>query len=102
MPKNLAKTLMYLSHIDECYSSDIERGVDLRQPEVSVIMRELRRRGWVKKRELKKKGKGRPVHVYKPTTHLSDIFKNFKQEKLKEVETVENDILELKNLIESR
>ncbi len=46
MSKNLAKTLMYLSHVDECYSADIEQGANLRQPEVSLVMQELRRRKW--------------------------------------------------------
>jgi len=61
MPKNLAKTLLYIYQVDECRSADIERGADLRQPDVCVAMQELRMRGWVKKRDLKKKGKGRPV-----------------------------------------
>jgi len=102
MPKNIAGTLMYLSHVDECYSVDIEHGTNLRQPEVSVAMRELKRRKWVKKRDLNKKGKGRPVHIYTPTKNLSEIWKAFEQEKLKEVETIKNDISELKNLIERR
>ena len=102
MPRNLAKTLMYLSHVDECYSVDIEHGANLRQPEVSVVMRELRRRKWVKKHALKKKGKGRPLNAYKPTTRLSEILKDFEQEKLKEIEGIKGDISELKNLIESR
>jgi predicted transcriptional regulator len=102
MPKNLAKTLLYISQFDECKCADVEHGADLRQPEVSVAMQELRRRNWVKKRDLKKKGKGRPVHIYKPTTNLSEIWKAFELEKLKEVETVKNDISELKTIIESR
>ena len=102
MPKNLAKTLMYISQVDECRSAEVEQAADLRQPEVCVAMQELRRRGWVKKRDLNKKGKGRPVHIYKPTTHLSEILNAFEQEKLKEVETIKNDILELKNIIVSR
>jgi predicted transcriptional regulator len=65
-------------------------------------MQELHRRGWVKKRDLKGKGKGRPIHIYRSTTHLSEILKAFEQEKLKEVESVKKDISELKNLIESR
>jgi len=101
MPRNLAKTLMYILQVDECKSADIEHGADLRQPEVSVTLRELRQRGWVKKWELNKKGKGRPVHIYKSTTHLSEILRVFEQEKLKEVESVKKDILELKNIIES-
>ena len=102
MPKNLAKTLLYISQFDECKCADIEHGTDLHQPEVSIAMQELRRRGWIKKRDLKSKGKGRPVHIYKPTTNLSEISKAFELEKIKEVESVKNDISELKNIIESR
>jgi len=102
MPKNLAKTLLYVSQFDECKCADVEQGADMRQPEVSIAIQELRRRGWVKKRDLKKRGKGRPTHIYKPTTHLSEIWKAFEQEKLKEVENVKNDMSELKNIIVSR
>ncbi len=102
MPTNLAKTLLYISQFDECKCADIEHGADLRQPEVSIAMQELRRRGWVKKRDLNKEGKGRPVHIYKPTKNLSEIWNAFEQEKLKEVESVKKDISELKNIIESR
>ena len=102
MPKNLAKTLLYISQFDECKCADVEQGADLRQPEVSIAMQELRKSGWVKKRDLKKKGKGRPVHIYKSTTHLPEIWKAFEQEKLKEVESVKKDISELKNIIVSR
>jgi len=102
MPKNLAKILLYISQFDECKCADIEHGADLRQPEVSIAMQELRKRGWAKKQDLKKKGKGRPVHIYKPTTDLSKILKSFEQEKLKEIESVKNDISELKNIIASR
>jgi len=102
MPKNLAKTLLYVSQFDECKCADVEQGTDMRQPEVSLAMQELRRRGWVKKRDLKKEGKGRPVHIYKPTTQLSEILNIFEQEKLKEVENVKNDISALKNIIQNR
>ena len=80
MPRNLAKTIMYLSQIDECRSADVEQVANLRQPEVSVAMQELRRRGWVAKQDIKWKGKGRPVHVYKPIVQLSAIMKNIEQE----------------------
>ena len=102
MPKNFAKTLLYISQFDECKCADVEQGADLRQPEICIAMQELHRRGWVKKQDLKGKGKGRPIHIYKPTTHLPEILKAFEQEKLKEVESVKKDILELKNIIVSR
>ena len=85
MPRNLAKTLMYISQVDECRSIDVEHGADLRQPELCISMQELRRRGWAEKRDMKKKGKGRPVHIYKLTKPLDAILKNFEKEKIQEV-----------------
>ena len=99
MPKNLAKTLMYISQVEECRSAEVEQGADLRQPEVSVAMQEMRRRGWAKKRDLKKKGKGRPVHIYKLTKPLPQILKNVEQDKMKEVQTIRSDLADLQNLI---
>ena len=99
MPKNLAKTLIYISQVEECRSAEVEQGADLRQPEVSVAMQELRRRGWAKKRDIKKKGKGRPVHIYKLTSDLPSILKNFEKEKMKEVENIKNDLQQLNSLI---
>lgn len=102
MPKNFAKTLLYISQFDECKCADVEQATDMRQPEVSIVMQELQRRGWVKKWDVKKKGKGRPVHIYKTTTDLSEILNIFEQEKLTEVENVKNDISTLKNIIKNR
>jgi len=99
MPRNLAKTLMYISQVPECRSADVEQGADLRQPEVSVAMQEMRRRGWAKKRDLKKKGKGRPVHIYTLTRALPEILKNFESEKMKQVQTIKSDLSELQLLI---
>jgi len=102
MSKNMAKTLLYISQVPECKSADIEKCTNMRQPEVSNTMMELREKGWVKKRDLKKEGKGRPVHIYEPTMDLSKILNVFEQEKLKEVKTIEKDILDLKKIIGSR
>ncbi|RLF40868.1 MAG: ArsR family transcriptional regulator [Thermoplasmata archaeon] len=102
VPRNLAKTLMYISQVEECRSSDIERGAGLRQPEVSVAMQELRRRGWVSRRNQKKEGKGRPIYVYKLEASLPDILKDIEREKLEEVNSIKRDIEELKELLNSR
>jgi len=102
MPKNLAKTLMYISHVDECRSAEIEQGTKLRQPEVSIVMQQLQEKGWVKKRDLKKKGKGRPVHIYKLTSSIENIIRNFEREKIQEIDTIKKELNELKTLIENR
>jgi predicted transcriptional regulator len=99
MPRNLAKTLIYISESEECRSAEIERNASLRQPEVSVAMQELQRRGWVKKRDLKKKGKGRPVHLYKLRSSIDDIVGDFEKQKLKEINHVKKDLDSLKELI---
>ncbi|GAF91487.1 unnamed protein product, partial [marine sediment metagenome] len=102
MPKTLAKTLMYISQVDECRSAEIEQGADLRQPEVSLAMQELRQRGWVAKQYLKGKGKGRPIHIYKATKPLSQVMEEIEQEKTKEIEAVKDNMLELKNIFNNR
>jgi len=102
MPRNLAKTLMYISQVDECRSIDVEQGADLRQPELCVSMQEIRRRGWVEKRNMKKKGKGRPVHIYKLIKPMDTIMKSFEKEKIQEIETIEKNLQSLKELSEIR
>ncbi|MDH7516756.1 MAG: ArsR family transcriptional regulator [Candidatus Thermoplasmatota archaeon] len=101
MPKNLAKILMYISQVDECRSADVEQGTKLRQPEVSVVMQQLMKKGWVKKRDLRKKGKGRPIHIYKLTYPLGSIIENFEKEKMLEIKKIKNDIAELKNIVKN-
>ena len=102
MPKNLAKTLTYISQVDECRSAEVEQGADLRQPEVSVAMQELKKKGWIDKRDLKKEGKGRPIYIYKLTLPLDNIIGSFEKEKLQEIEAVKRDIAELKILLDDR
>jgi predicted transcriptional regulator len=102
MPRNLAKTLMYISQVDECRSAEIEHGANLRQPEVSVAMQQLQKRGWITKRDRKKKGKGRPVHLYKLTSPIDSIVGNFEKEKIKEINEIKKDLTDLKKLIEQR
>ena len=103
MPKNLAKTLLYVSQVDECKSAEVERGANLRQPDVSIAMHELRERGWVDMQSFrKKKGKGRPVHIYKTTMPLSQVMEEIKQEKTKEIEAISNNMVELENIFNNR
>ena len=102
MPRNLAKTLMYISQVEECRSAEIEHGANLRQPEVSVAMQQLQKRGWITKRDRKKKGKGRPVHLYKLTSPIVSIVDKFEKEKIKEINEIKKDLTDLKKLIEQR
>jgi predicted transcriptional regulator len=96
MPKNVAKTLVFLRKKEETTSVEIEISTALRQPEVSIAMQELRRRKWVVKRDIKKEGKGRPVHSYKLALPFEKIIETIEKDERKRIEEIENNIKALK------
>ncbi len=97
LSKNVAKTLVFLSKRDETTSVEIEKATGLRQPEVSIAMQELRRRKWVEKRDVKKEGKGRPVHAYKLSLSWSDILAQLDREEQAKLERIESNRRKLKS-----
>jgi len=97
--KNIAKVVVFLSKSGEAISRDIERAANLRQPEVSLAMKELKEWGWVKERELKKKGKGRPLKSYKLTLDLKEIVSELVEKKKEEISRIEKDLGELEKLV---
>lgn len=97
LSKNVAKTLVFLSKRDETTSVEIEKATGLRQPEVSIAMQELRRRKWVEKRDVKKEGKGRPVHAYKLNLSWSDILAQLDREEQAKLERIEANRRKLKS-----
>lgn len=98
IPKNLAKALVFIARKGETTSVDIEKATGLRQPEVSIAMQELRRRKWVEKRDIKKEGKGRPVHSYKLSVPFSNIVNVVCKRELERVKRIEENIKRLKRL----
>ncbi|MCD5425896.1 MAG: transcriptional regulator [Methanosarcinaceae archaeon] len=79
----VALTLVCLSSIDktEITSREIERITGLRQPEVSIAMRHLRKNNWIEIREEKKdSGKGRPIKLYNLIVSLDKIISNIELE----------------------
>lgn len=72
--RNVARALILLKHVDEAVSREIEQGATLRQPEVSLAMQDLRERGWVTKRDIKREGKGRPLHAYRLAVSFDQIL----------------------------
>ena len=99
VPKNLAKTLMFISKVDQCRSADIEKGANLRQPEVSVSMQQLSDLGWITKTNQKKEGKGRPIYLYQLTKDIDEIFSYFQQEKQQEIVSIQQNLQDLKGLL---
>ena len=98
LSKNMAKTLVYLRKKEETTSVEIESATGLRQPEVSIAMQDLRRRKWVTKRDIKKEGKGRPVHSNKLAIPFEKIVEILEAEERKRIEGIEANIKQLKEL----
>lgn len=98
MRKNVAKTLVYVQKAPETTSVDIETHTSLRQPEVSIAMQELRDRGWVEKRDIKKKGKGRPVHAYRLAIAFPEIIDAIEEDEKRRVQEILANIDQLRSL----
>jgi len=98
LKRNVAKVLTYLAGVPEATSREIEIGSDLRQPEVSIAMREIRRLEWVAERDERNPGKGRPYRIYKLNRSLPDIVQYLESENAKEAERVMKQIEKLKSL----
>jgi predicted transcriptional regulator len=98
LKRNVAKILAYLKSAEEVTSRDLEIVSDLRQPEVSIAMRELKNLNWISEREEKKPGKGRPYKVYKLKTKTGSIIAFLEEQKKRESQKIMANIKKLKEL----
>jgi predicted transcriptional regulator len=98
--RNMAKVLVYLAHTNEATSRDIERGTDLRQPEVSIAMAQMIEQRWVENRESKADNKGRPVKIYRLAMPIGEIMDIIETEKRNEAQNQIILIQQLRNYIE--
>ncbi len=101
LQKNIARTLVFVASREETKSREIEDATDLRQPEVSIAMQELRGKGWVTKRDIKKEGKGRPVHGYQLDKPIEEIIKELEAKEKERIEEIKENIEEIKELADS-
>ena len=81
LKKNTAKVLVYLTHVRDATSWDIEKNADLRQSEVSHALAYLSERGWIGSRAGKTGSHGRPVKIFALTTTFSRIIDAIETEK---------------------
>lgn len=81
MRRPVANVLVFLANVEEATSREIERGTDLRQPEVSIAMNYMFERGWLKNRESKAMSKGRPVKIYTLAVPVQKIMTSIEKQK---------------------
>lgn len=94
-PRRLALVLVLLAARGEATSRDIETYTGLRQPEVSTAMTDLRERGWVMKRDIKKEGKGRPLHAYRLARSFLQIVQEVVEAERTRIREIEEAIVAL-------
>jgi predicted transcriptional regulator len=100
--RNVAKVITYLAIAGESTSREIERGTDMRQPEVSIAMRTLRRENWVDEKDVKSsEGKGRPHKVYTLIPPVDEIIRSIEDAKRKKSAEAMESIRKLKELVSS-
>ena len=99
VPRKVSNMIAYLANVDEATSREIERGSDLRQPEVSIALRTLRKNKWVEERIAKSEGTGRPMKVYKLSMPIEDIIRYYEEIKVKEASKAMESIQKLKSLL---
>lgn len=99
VPRGVAALITYLANVDEATSREIERGTDLRQPEVSIAMRTLRQNNWVTERDVETEGRGRPMKIYKLSISIEEIIKHYEDVKKSESTQTMESIQRLREMI---
>ncbi|MEW5937677.1 MAG: ArsR family transcriptional regulator [Candidatus Thermoplasmatota archaeon] len=96
--QKLARSLAALASGEELTSRELEVIGKLRQPEVSIVMKEMRRRHWVKMRAVRGEGKGRPCYAYRLAVPVQEIVSIFEREERSRQREVDDAIARLKSL----
>jgi predicted transcriptional regulator len=100
LKRNVARVLVYLAHNPEATSREIERGTDLRQPEVSLAMAAMIGQEWVENREIKAENKGRPVKIYRLSQPFSEIIDSIEKEKREQANVQLSLIQQIRNYLQ--
>lgn len=97
-PKNNSKVIVYLSKTGNATSKNIEDAINMKQSEVSIILKWLNEKGWLSSRSVKKPSKGRPTQFHKLRHSLKKVVKDVEGEKVQEMDEIKKKITRLKSL----
>ena len=98
VPRKVSNMIAFLASGTEATSREIERGSDLRQPEVSIALRTLRKNNWIEEKMCRSDGTGRPMKVYRLKTPIEEILQHYEQQKMNEANQALQSIQRLKSL----
>lgn len=80
IPRNTARVLTFIAVAGRTFSAQIQSGTGMRQPEVSIALKQLTERKWIARQSVQREGKGRPIYVYKLRRELSEIVDTVEKE----------------------
>lgn len=101
MRKLTAVPLVYIAGNEGCKQKDIQEGAGLRQPEVSIGVSELKGRGWLAKKDVKKdEGKGRPSHEYHLEKSIEEVISDIEEREEERVSKIRENVEKMKDLAE--
>ncbi len=98
MSRTAAMALAYMQNTNSATSIELERSARLRQPEVSITMKQLKERDWINERDEKKLGKGRPYKIYSFKVGFKDIIAQLEKQQRKAIDEAQEKIERLKEL----
>ncbi len=98
MNRNVALALSYLQNMNSATSIDLERAARLRQPEVSIAMKQLKENNWITEKEEKKTGKGRPYKIYSLKIGFNDIVAQLEKEQTRAIDETKANLERLRDL----
>ncbi len=97
--KKAARVLLCIDKNDEIKSVEIESETGLRQPEVSIGVQDLKEKGWISKRNIKKSGKGRPEHAYSLNVDLEYVISDIEKDEREKIKELKQNIEKIKELV---
>ncbi len=98
MNRNAAMTLAYMQNTNSATSLELERSARLRQPEVSIVMKQLKEWDWINEREEKTPNKGRPYKIYSLKVGFKDIIAQLEKQHKEMVDETQTKIERLKGV----
>ncbi|MCA1914992.1 hypothetical protein [Methanospirillum hungatei] len=100
--RNSARVLTLLIKDVDLTSREIERVVDLRQPEVSIAITDLMKKRWVHIVHQITENKGRPMKVYHIAKTLDEILDELRDTLIGSYEQKFQDIERVRNLLHQK
>jgi predicted transcriptional regulator len=102
LKRNSALVLTLMIKDVDFTSRDIERMIDLRQPEVSIAITDLMKRGWVHTVLQITQNKGRPIKVYHVSRSLDEILDELKESIIETYEQKCEEIEQVRRLMHDK